>query len=374
MKFTEYYKGDKLVEWLINLIETQYKNDIALVIRCNSLAAPGYEDNIFPTFYIPVTEKGKEPSCSFIIGGKSHDFFYWEYDCFEKFGNAAHYDTMVLADSVCLYAKSEEDYKRYQDCRKELFENIKNSEHMKHVAVGDYLYAAEIYKDCCHETSLSNVMFNGGYVCDLLVHTIASMNNRYIPQSFTNQYEFLESCKNKPDGFKELYLKINRSKNTEEINRLCGDMIEMMKTFLNYDEEAEIKYANSHIVQMMKHAPFISEKRPDFDIYGLAGWYEEMIYDWSRIRGFAKQDEPLNVHGWAVKLQFELWFASKYFGIEEYPLLEKFDENDMTEFLKYADWVESDIRKILSDNNAKLNEFAAVDEFIEAFENKKVRL
>ena len=351
MKFTEYYKSDKLTEWLIDLIETHYKDDVALVIRCNSLMAPGYETNVFPSFYISDTEKGKELACSFIINGKSHDFFCWTYDCFEKFKNVSHYDTMVLADSVCLYARTEEDYTKYENCKKELFKNLKNSEHMKQIALSDYKWAVEIFQSCCLETSLTNVMMFGGYVCDLLVHSIASLNNRYIPQSFTNQYEFLESCKNKPEGFTELYLKINRSRNAGEIKHLCSQIIEIMKIYLN-----------------------LHEKKPELnDVNGLAGWYEEIIFDWSRIRGFGSRNEPRNVRGWATKLQYAIWNAGKKHGIENYPLLEKFDETNMTEYFKYADWVEADIRKTIFENKVQLNEFATVDEFIEAYEQKRAR-
>lgn len=196
------------------------------------------------------------------------------------------------------------------------------------------------------------MMMIGGYVCDLLVHSIASLNNRYIPQSFTNQYEFLKSCKNKPEDFSKLYLKINKSKKVYEIRNLCADIICLMKDYLGVNEKSE------------------SVVNAD----GLAEWYEEMINDWRRVRGFAQRNEKLNVRGWATKLQNQLEYASERYGIKLYELLDKFDEDDMIEFSKYADKYEMDIRKILTESGAKLNEFDSVDKFINAFEHDKLRL
>lgn len=351
MYFSKENSDDKLVEWLINSIKINYQDDVALVIHCNSLQAPGYENSPFPEFFIPSTEKGKELACSFIINGKKHDFYYRTWDYLESFENVTNYDTMIFADSKVIYARSEEDVIKYEDCKKKLFENLKNSDHMRQVAVSDYKWAVEIFKDCCLETTLSDIMMLGGYVCDLLVHSIASLNNRYIPQSFTNQYEFLESCKDKPEGFSGLYLKINRSRDAAEIKHLGLLIVDMMKKHLGVEEK----------------------NKKTIDANGLAAWYEEMIGDWARIRGFAKRNEPLNVRGWATKLQRSLNIASTEYGIEKYELLNKFDEKDMTAFFKYADWCELQIRKTLITNKAQLNEFATVDEFISAYERNEIR-
>lgn len=342
---------EKLVEWLINYINANYKDDIDLVIHCNSLKAPGEENSLFPEFFITSTEKGKELACSFIIDGKKHDFYYRTWDYLDGFENLTDYDTMIFADSKVIYARSEEDLKKYDECKRKLFENLGNNEHMKQIAIKDYKWAVELYRDNCLESSLSHMMTAGGYVCDLLVHSLASANNRYIPQSFTNQYEFLVGLKNKPQNFENLYLKINQSKDISEIRNLCVEIIGTMKCFLGIHDE----------------------KAPMIDADGLAGWYEEMIGDWTRIRGFANRNELRNVRGWATKLQYELDCAYKSYGIKRYELLSKFDENDLTEFLKYADKIENEIRSILTSNHAKLNEFSSVDAFIDGYEKNQIR-
>lgn len=209
--------ASQLVEWLIDIIETKYKDDIALVIHCNSLKAPGEENSPFPEFFIPATERGKELACSFIINGIKHDFYYRTWDYIEGFEKVTDYDTMIFADSTVIYARSEDDMKKYEECKRKLFKNLNNDKHMKQVAIKDYNWAIDVYKNNCLETSLCSMMVAGGYVCDLLVHSLASVNNKYIPQSFTNQYEFLEGLANKPQDFSKLYLKINKSKDISEI-------------------------------------------------------------------------------------------------------------------------------------------------------------
>lgn len=343
--------GEKLTKWLMNHIRENYRDDVALVIHCNSLRAPGEEKYSFPEFFIPATEKGKELACSFIIDGIKHDFYERSWEYLEGFENATDYDTMIFADSMVMYARCDEDMAKYEQCKRKLFVNLANNEHMKQVAIKDYQWAVTVYRDSCLESSLSHMMMDGSYVCDLLVHSLASLNNRYIPQSFTNQYEFLLSLKNIPENFADLYLKINQSKDIWEIRRLCAEIIHIMEDFLGVHNETASA----------------------IDADGLAGWYEEMIGDWARIRGFAHKNEIRNVRGWATKLQYSLDTASDRYGITRYGLLSKFNENDLTTFLQYAGEIEDEIRNILTHNHAKLNEFASVDEFITAVEKNEIR-
>ena len=344
-------QAQKLADWLYNLIATEYKDDIAIVVHGNNLAAPGYDDSPFPHWFIPATERGKDLAMSFVIAGKKHDFFYRNWDDMQRYENVEDYDTMIVADGKVWYARNEDDSKRFEDIKRKLFDNLKNDEHMKAVAVKDFNFAKEVFQGCAIAINLWSVMMDGGYVCDLLVHSIASLNNRYIPHSFTNQYEFLQSCRNKPEGFEELYVKINSSKNAAEIKDLCSHILAIMRTYLGLDEN----------------------QKQDIDAEGLAKWYEEIIDDWNRIRGFAQRGQLRNVRGWATKLQYSIERASVEHGIEAYPILEKFDENNISEFFTYADWVEEDIRRIIQESNVKFNEFASVDDFINAYQCGNIR-
>ena len=345
-------QAQTLTDWFLNRIKTEYKDDVAIVVHENNLHAPGYEDSPFPSWFIPATERGKKAAITFIIAGKKHDFFPITWDDLPRYESAEDYDTMIFADSTVLYSRGEDDLRRFEESKRRLFENLKNDVHMRRVALKDYNWAVDVSKDCALATNLSTVMMDGCYVCDLLVHSVASLNNTYIPRSFTDQYKFLQSCEKKPEGFEELYLMINRSRNAAEIKEFCVHILDLMKRYLGLEEEQERK----------------------INADGLAIWYEEMIDDWNRIRGFAEYGQPRNVRGWANKLQYSIQIASKRYGVEEYPILEKFDEDDMNEFFKYADWVESDIRRILHENHARFNEFSSVDEFISAYERNEVRL
>ena len=341
-----------LTEWLLNLIKTEYEDDIAIVVHENNLIAPGYEESPFPHWFIPVTERGKKLAMSFIIAGKKHDLFYRTWDDMPRFESVEEYDTMIVAEATVWYACSEEVRKRFEDIQHKLSDNLRNDEHMRKVAIKDFNWAVDVFKECVLAVNLWEVMMNGCYVCDLLVHSIASLNNRYILKSFTDQYEFLQSCSIKPEGFEELYMKINASKNASEIKDLCAKIVSLMRMYLGLEEKHERQ----------------------IDAAGLATWYEEMIDDWNRIRGYAQRGQIRNVRGWANKLQYSLQIASRNYGTIAYPLLEKFDNNNITEFFEYADWVECDIRRIIKENNAHFNEFQTVDEFILAYECGEVRV
>jgi hypothetical protein len=341
-----------LANWLLNLIKTDYKDDVAIVVHETNLQPPGYENTPFPHWFIPATDRGRELEMSFIIAGKDHNFFSRSWDYMIRYENVEDYDTMMAAEACVLYARNELDRERFEEHKRKLFENLKNDGHMRRVALKDYHRAIDIYKTYMLSSSLSTIMSMGGYVCDLLVHSIASINNRYILKSFTNQFEFLKDCPKRPEGLVELYQKVNKSKNAAEIRELCVCILGLMGNYLEVEERQEHKV----------------------NADGLAMWFEEMIEDWIRVRGFAERNQPLNVRGWANKLQYQINDASEQYGIEAYAILEKFDENDMNQFIKYIDWVETDIRRIIHENNGRLNDFSTINDFLVSFERKEVRL
>lgn len=52
MWINDFEKGNSLMDRRLGRIKTEFKDGIAPVIYCNSLQAPGSQDNLFPDFRI----------------------------------------------------------------------------------------------------------------------------------------------------------------------------------------------------------------------------------------------------------------------------------------------------------------------------------
>ena len=334
--------NNQFTEWFLDKIEKEYSDDVDMVLGCSSLQAPGYEDETRPDIFVPATKRGYELASLFLINRCKYDIYPRSWDEIEQYVALEHYDTMLFADSTLLYARNETIVQRYQKCLSRLKANRNNPDITMRAAMNDYNHALEVFQTCCLETDLSAVMMCGGYVCDFLTHSVASINGTYIPKSFTGQYEFILSCKKRPYGFEQLWYAVNNSHDPGEIKQLCSQLLANMKVFLGQNET--------------------NDTFPDTD--GLARWYEEMTEDFNRIRGFAERGEFMNVRGWATKLQWELNNAHNDFGLRKFSLLSSFDKNKMDDFLHAVDDCEKCIEETISGGGTSLRRYADVPDYI----------
>ena len=63
----------KLTEWAISKIKSDYPEDVALLVAVEGLSVNGDGHGECFDYYVPATERGLELGRTFIIGGIGHD-------------------------------------------------------------------------------------------------------------------------------------------------------------------------------------------------------------------------------------------------------------------------------------------------------------
>ena len=145
-----------LTKWVIDKIEKEYKDDVALLIGIKGHSTDGDGHGEIFDYFVPATERGNELAETFIIDGVGHDLYPRSW---ERLENSVNLNDMpiVLDNATILYFRSEADTKRFEECRKRLQENLCNDTFVYGKALECMDKALEIYRSMIFEEKLYRV-------------------------------------------------------------------------------------------------------------------------------------------------------------------------------------------------------------------------
>lgn len=339
-------KNSELVtQWVLDTVKEQYAEDIALVVSHTTLRMDREEDTV--SYFVPVTRKGYEFGRTFILDGEGFDIWGIPWERLEGFAELKEYNITVLADVKVLYARNEEDLKRFEELRKRLFENLKNHGKMRACALEAYARAKEIYLQMLFGKG-SDVKLGAGYVLDYLARAIAFSNGRYFKQAQVNQLDELATMERVPNGFREKYIQVIEETSGEVQKALCYELICKVQEFLEGLSEGMEE----------------TSQKKERNFQDLADWYGELSYTWLRIRYYAEKQDYIKVYMWGIYLQEELNEVCEDFGLEKQELMKYYCPDKLESFAKKADIIERTIREMIEKGGGKIHEYGTMEEFL----------
>jgi hypothetical protein len=226
-------KSDKLDQWVINKIKKEYKNDVCLLLGHNTWKLDEDKCNALFSFFIPASDKAKRLARTFIIGGIGYDLFAMSWERLEKLAALDENITNCLDDAIILYYRNEEDKNRFVSLQAKLRDNLQNPKYMLNKALQKLDIAMEIYRTMMFEDNLYQIRKASGYIVDFLSIAVAYINLTYFKHAQTDQFPDLLALKSIPKDFTHLYQDIVKADSSDELKKLCYDMIHNTRQFLS---------------------------------------------------------------------------------------------------------------------------------------------
>lgn len=347
----------KLTKWVIEKIEAEYKEDIALLIGVKGHSVDGDGHGECFDYFIPRTERGCELAQTFIIDGVGCDLYPRSWERTEK---TASLDEMAicLAGAEILYAGSEEEAERFRGLQEKLQANLKNPRFMYQKALEQLEEALDVYRTLLFEERLARVRMAAGYIQMYLTKAVAYLNGTFAESGIFSERQ-MQNCtlenrmyrcrdiRELPEGFVENGGKLLKAKNIEELRQLTGELIREVRAFVK-ERKPEIKEQSKR-------------EAPDYQM--LAGWYQELSLHWKRIRYFCVNDMAEEAFVDGCNLQGELDIVAEEYGFAKLELMDAFDPVKLELFRKRSDQLEQEIRKIIVSNGGKIQEYRSLEEF-----------
>ncbi len=339
-------QNERLLEWAINKIETEYKNDVALLIGDFGFLE-GHSDKSTGCFdyFVPATEKALSLSKTFIIDGTGYDLYPRSW---ERLENMAKFDDnmpTILLNGTILYARSDEDIERFKECQKKLLTNLKNPGFTYPKSLEKLSEAMQIYQTLMFEENLGRIRMGAGYISDYLANSIALLNGTYLKNDCFGVENDIAEMSLIPENFISYYNAIIKAETANELKNLSYMIIMSVRKLL--DER--------------KPAGTAAEPK---DLQGLAWWYEELSHTWKNIYAACDSGNTHFAFVRACYLQGELDIVAEEFGIPGYDFFSSFSAKNLTELKKEAKKAEEHLLSLLKEQNIKINKYNNVDEFL----------
>jgi len=337
----------RLADWAINKIETNFHDDVSLLLEHRTLKLEKDAAARTFSFYIPATNRANGLARTFIIDGIGYDLFPMSWERIERMADVKEYNTTCLADAEILWARCDEDRQRFGSLQARLKANLQNPAYMLERAKKWFDTVKEIYQDTFFEDRLYKVRENAGHICDLLAMAVAFVNGRFFVHGQTSQLAELSNMKKTPLDFEKLYRAIVNEPSPDAQKRFCHDIMKSTKAFLDEQEK-----------------PPVSSAAPDFT--ELTAWYQELCYTWRRVYHWCDMKEPVNAYIWCCTLQSEADEWGEKFGIADVDMLSSFKAEDLAGFRERVETVEEKFRQAIADNGVALDEYKSVEDFVRA--------
>jgi len=335
----------QLADWAIKKIETEYRDDVCLLLEHKTHKLDKDADATTFGFYIPATNRANGLAKTFIINGIGHDLFPMSWARIEGMADVKDYNTTCLRDGKILWARSNEDRQRFVSLQARLNANLQNPQYMYERAKKWLNTATEIHQDNLFEEKLYKVRENAGHICDLLAIAVAFSNLRYFKHGQTSQFLELAEMEKVPKDFVRLYRDIVAESCPDAQKRLCHKLIKNTKEFLNVLEK-----------------PAAPKSLPDFS--ELANWYQELSYWWRRVYYWCDVNDPINAYIWGCGLQGEVEEWGQKFGIADIDIMSAYNANNLNSFRKQAEKIELCFRAEIEENGVKLDEYQTIEDFL----------
>lgn len=338
----------ELVEWAVNKIQTEYKEDVALLIgQTGGGKIPTDEQNMIFDFFIPATERGKQLARTFIIEDMGYDLYPISWERLEGIANIEEPGMLfAFAKGEVIYAKSREEKTRFENLKKEMLLKLQDKSFQMQKSLEFLETAQEIFQTMLFDEALCNVRKAAGGVCCYLMNAIAMVNGTYLENGYMNLTNDLHRMKEYPREFEKAFEEMLSEDEKEGIREKAYVLIRMTREFLM--ERVAVK----------KKKAF----EPNFD--DLAMWYQEMRYTFRRIAYYAGINSAQDCYLLGCYLQIEFDAVMEDFNLKKMDLMSFFDKNDLRIFAGKAEEIESYLVKILEEKQVRQNKYASFEEFI----------
>lgn len=348
-----------LTKWAVNKIETEYKDDISLLIAVKGHSTDHDGHGEIFDYFIPRTGRGYGLAQTFIIDGIGHDLYPRTWERMEKSVELEEM-TIILSNAEILYARSEEDADRFHALQRKLETNLKDPVFVYRKALDRLDTAMELYRTLLFEEKSYRARSEAGRIHLYLSQAVAYMNHTFTDSPI---YSEAQAYTGSPE---------NRMYHCPGLSLVPESFFEYARMLLHANEPAKIREIVRNLIRTVRQfvlgrKPSSEEKEEDVQItnyQGLADWYQELSLTWRRIHYFCANHMAEEAYTDACNLQDELIVISQEFQIEELNLLDSFDPDSLCALDLRCRKLEEIIRGIIAEGGISIREYASVDEFL----------
>lgn len=336
----------KLTEWAINKIKTEYDDDVALLIALEGHSVNGDGHGECFDYFVPATDRGNELSQTFIIDGIGYDLYPRSWERTERTASLDDRNTICLGNAKILYSRTKEDEDRFNAIQRKLYDNLNNKEFIYKKALENLNIAMDLYRTMMFEDELYKVKMAAGYINYYLSLSVVNLNGTFFGNWRDGHIPELMNLQAIPDNFLEYYKAVIAAGTVNELKSLAHLIISTTRQFISTKK------------------PKLPEATCKTDFTELANWYHELSLTWRRLRYYCSINNSDAAFSDACNLQNELLIVSEEFGLHKMDLLGKYDTANLNALSERASELENYIISEIENHGVKLKKYDNLGDFL----------
>lgn len=340
---------ERLTQWAIDKIRTDYPDDIALLVAVTGHAVDGDGHGECFDYFVPCTERGNELGQDFILGGVGHDLYPRDWARMERTANLDDGSTWCLGNAQILYSRTPEDRQRFETLRTKLLTNLKDRTFIYQKALQWLNVGMDQYRTLMFDDQIQRVRTAAGLVHWHMSYCVYTLNGTYYGQTGLRDgaIPHLQRLAELPDRFVELYRAVMDAEDIPALRDLAHEIIQVTRAFI------------------AAHKP--DGLKPDIntDFHQLAQWYEEMSLTCRRVRYYSRMGNADAAFVDACSMQKELDIVCDEFGLPQIDVMGSWDPHDLQKISDRATEMERQIIQIIEDHGEKVRSYATIEDFLQ---------
>ncbi len=324
----------KYMDWILNKIEKDFKDDIALVVLYGSYHTGTHnEGSDIDMFFVPKTDRGWGLSKTFVYKNVGYDLFGISWDRLEGIAYIEEDLCALLDHSKIIYNHSESDLHHFKDIKNKLHMHLRDHEFMQKV-VGHKLDQA--IKNLSLYKKYPNELIYKAHTVISLSYAVIYSHHTYLKKGPKDLMFVLDELGE--EVFKHsLLMSIDQQEDpVEYIYLVCKYVCDRFNKEIVIDEDVERETYSEQIE--------------------LKSWFEEFVSNFRKIEKAKEEHDTWYMFITMVSMQDELNTIKHQVNLD-LDICRYFNPNQID---KHADDVlklEEDLRAYLDENEIKLDIF-----------------
>ncbi|MBI9013222.1 MAG: hypothetical protein JEZ08_13400 [Clostridiales bacterium] len=367
--------NDKLIKLITEKITTDYKEDIALLIRYD-INSEEKESKGLDLYYIPKTEKAMQLSSQYIIDGIGYDLFPMKWDRLVSVAAMDSPQAYLFKNAEVLYVGDEEALSRFYQLKNSL-ETILNGRYGEALLNKAYEYLNEsyIYLYNVHNLCQSSIdiRIEASKLLKQISNIIAFINHDYFLGGNGSEVSIIRASskmKKIPKDYPSLVDTIIHHDDMDLVKTSLNELVNNTRTLLQSIRESYAQtepfetFFNGYYEEMQKYLNYFKEAILSGDSYKqfeIASYLHEEISQFlTKSKDGIWYDDRNVYHEYSIHFEslFELDFMKLIAHKNTDLLLTTLENFDNT------------FKGLLKKENIQVNSFDGFDSFSDYFRNK----
>lgn len=361
-----------VADTLVDHIKAHYPQEVAIVAYYGSYAqGTATERSDLDFYFIPASSKGYQASIQFVLQDISFDFWPISWERAERMAAYQESKTSVIAESVLLYSRSDEDLARFRSLQQTINDLPKNQELFLDRAEEQLQHAyVHLYK-LTKANPGENISYYHLAASDVLIHVLsclALLNRSFFKSGWGKNINQILNFTLKPPLLKEQIDSIIQADTPGSIRAACEHLTESMLS-LWMKEKAALAKPPSYAERMNGFFEEIKGVLDKLKTACVAGDYQIAYFNSLGVQEEIARFMYYAVRGyWPTSLETNLDYQRFYVSTGMPDLVSVLDPHDFAPLHEAVIQLESSLGKYLLDQGVTINRYESLEQLKSSLE------